>query len=166
MGSIVRPLAACCAWLLLTACDMDRDASSGSAAEFLNSGKVLPSTLPFSEAVQVGNTLYMSGQLGITPGTMNLVAGGIEPESRQTMENIRTTLEAHGYSMSDIVKCTVMLADISEWQAFNSVYQTFFMRPYPARSALGAGGLALNARVEVECIAVRGAGSAGSGTTR
>ena len=123
------------------------------AIEFLNSGKVLPTNLPFSEAVRVDNLLYLSGQLGIVPGRRQLAAGGIKEETRQTMENIKTSLEAHGYSMSDLVKCTVMLADISEWAAFNEVYQSFFQKPYPARSALGVSGLALGARVEVECIA-------------
>lgn len=122
----------------------------------LHSGAVLPKNLPFSEAVEVGGTLYLSGQIGIRPGTLELVPGGIEAEARRTMENIKTTLEAHGYSMRDVVKCTVMLADIAEWGAFNEVYRTYFTEPYPARSALGANGLALGARVEVECVAVRG----------
>ncbi len=121
--------------------------------QFLNSGKVLPTTLPFSEAVRVGNTLYLSGQIGVQPGTLKLVPGGMKEEARQTMENIRISLEANGFSLRDVVKCTVMLADISEWAAFNEVYKTFFSSPYPARSALGANGLALGARVEVECIA-------------
>ncbi|MBX9964180.1 MAG: Rid family detoxifying hydrolase [Burkholderiales bacterium] len=121
--------------------------------EYLNSGRVLPTTLPFSEAVRVRDTLYLSGQVGIVPGTMKLVPGGMKEEARQTMENIRASLEANGFSMSDVVKCTVMLADISEWAAFNEVYRTFFTAPFPARSALGANGLALGARVEVECIA-------------
>jgi reactive intermediate/imine deaminase len=103
----------------------------------------------------VGDTLYLSGQIGIKPGTLELAPGGIGAEARQTLENIRTTLEAHGYSLRDVVKCTVMLADIGEWAAFNDVYRSFFAPPYPARSALGANGLALGARVEVECIAVR-----------
>jgi 2-iminobutanoate/2-iminopropanoate deaminase len=138
----------------LAACKrVDRDGTE-PAPEFLNSGKVLPATLPFSEAVRVGNTVYLSGQIGITPGTMSLVAGGVQAEARQTMENIRTTLAAHGYAMSDIVKCTVMLADMADWPAFNAIYQTFFSAPYPARSALGANGLALGARVEVECLAI------------
>jgi len=123
--------------------------------EFLNSGKVLPTNLPFSEAVQVGNTLYLSGQVGIVPGTMKLVPGGMPEEAKQTMENIRTSLEAHGYRLSDVVKCTVMLADIGEWAAFNQIYRTYFAGKYPARSALGANGLALGARVEVECIAAK-----------
>lgn len=121
--------------------------------DYLNSGKVVPATLPFSEAVRVGDVLYLSGQVGIKPGTMQLVAGGIREEARQALENIRTSLVANGYTLGDVVKCTVMLADISEWAAFNEVYKTFFSAPYPARSALGANGLALGARVEVECIA-------------
>lgn len=121
--------------------------------EFLNSGKVLPTTLPFSEAVRVGNTLYLSGQIGAVPGTLGLAPGGIKQEAKQAMENIKTSLEAHGYAMSDIVKCTVMLADMSEWGAFNEVYKTFFANRYPARSAFGASGLALGGRLEIECIA-------------
>jgi reactive intermediate/imine deaminase len=124
--------------------------------EFLNSGKVLPRNLPFSELVRHGNTLYLSGQIGIQPGTMKLVPGGVQEEARQTMANIRTTLEAHGYSMANLVKCTVMLADIADWQAFNEVYKTFFSGDYPARSALGTSGLALGARVEVDCVGAVG----------
>ena len=124
--------------------------------EFLNPGTVLPDGLPFSEAVRVDHTLYLSGMVGVKPGTTQLVSGGIETESRQTLENIRMTVEAHGGSMDDVVKCTVMLADIAEWSTFNQVYKTFFTDRYPARSALGASGLALGARVEVECIAVVG----------
>ncbi len=101
----------------------------------------------------MGNVLYLSGQIGIVPGSMKLAPGGIREEARQTMENIKASLEAHGYGMNDLVKCTVMLADISEWGTFNEVYKSFFSGRYPARSALGANGLALGARVEVECIA-------------
>lgn len=122
--------------------------------EFLNSGKVVPAGLPFSEAVRVGDTLYLSGQIGVIPGSLKLVEGGTAAEARQAMENIKTSLEAHGYSMADLVKCTIMLADMSEWSKFNEVYKTFFSGHYPARSAFGANGLALGARLEVECIAV------------
>jgi len=130
----------------------DPAATAPATVEFLNSGKILPSTLPFSEAVRVGNLVFLSGQLGIAPDTMKLVPGGIREEARQTMENIRTTVEAHGYSMRDIVKCTVMLADMAEWNAFNEVYRGFFGDRFPARSAFGTSGLALGARCEVECI--------------
>jgi len=109
--------------------------------------------LPFSKVVKVGNMLYLSGELGVKPGSLELVAGGIGPETRQTMENIRTTLMKNGSDMSKVVKCLVMLADINEWAAMNAVYRTFFRTPYPARSALGSSGLALGARVEIECMA-------------
>ena len=110
-------------------------------------------SLPFSEAVRVGNMLYLSGQIGNLPGTVQLAPGGIQGETRQTMENIKAALEKHGSSMDEIVKCTVFLADIAEWGAMNEVYVTFFAQDPPARSALGASGLALGARVEIECLA-------------
>jgi 2-iminobutanoate/2-iminopropanoate deaminase len=122
---------------------------------YLNSGKVLPTNLPFSEAVVVGDTVLFSGQLGNLPGTLKLAPGGMAGEAKQTMENIKTSAEAHGMTMADLVKCTVMLADMSEWAAFNEIYRTYFTLKYPARSAFGANGLALGARVEVECIGVR-----------
>jgi reactive intermediate/imine deaminase len=126
------------------------------AVEFLNSGTVLPPNLPFPEAVRHGDTLYLSGQIGVTPGKLQLVPGGIRAEARQALDNIRAILEAHGRSVGDIVKCTVMLADMADWPALNDVWREFFKGPYPARSALGANGLALGARVEVECIAAAG----------
>ena len=112
-------------------------------------------SLPFSAAVRVGDMLYLSGQIG-TDSAGALVPGGIEPETRQTMENIRAVLEANGSSMGRVVKCLVMLADMAEWGAMNRVYVTFFPDHLPARSAMGASGLALGARVEIECIAVAG----------
>ena len=123
------------------------------ALQFLNSGKIPSPSLPFSEVVRVGNMLYLSGQIGIAPGTRKLVPGGLKEEARQTMENIKRSLEAQGSTMHDLVKCTVMLADISEWASFNEVYTTFFSNQYPARSAFEVNGLVLGARVEVECIA-------------
>ena len=123
--------------------------------EVLRSGAVLPKGLPFPDGVRVGNLVVMSGQLGIIPGTLKLVAGGIEAETRQTFENLRLALTAHGLSLSDVVRVQVMLADMSEWQRFNVVYLEFFPDAAPARSAFGANGLALNARVEIEVFAVR-----------
>jgi reactive intermediate/imine deaminase len=132
-------------------------AKEPAKVEFLNSGKVYPAGVPLAEAVRVGDTLYMSGQIGIQPGTLKLVPGGIKEEAKQTLTNIKTTLEAHGYTLRDVVKCTVMLADIAKWGDFNDIYKAFFSEPYPARSALGANGLAVGAQVEVECIAVKSA---------
>ena len=95
----------------------------------------------------------MSGQIGVAPGATELSPGGIEGESKQAMENIKTILEAHGYGMENLVKCTVTLADMSEWTTFNDVYREYFTDHFPARSAFGASGLAFEGRVEIECIA-------------
>jgi reactive intermediate/imine deaminase len=99
--------------------------------------------------------LYLSGQIG-TDASGGLVPGGIEAETRRTLENIRAVLEANGSSMDRVVKCTAMLADIGEWAAMNKVYVTYFKEPFPARSAFGASGLALGARLELECWATVG----------
>lgn len=122
--------------------------------EYLNSpaGKALG--LPFSEAVRVGNVLYLAGQVGNVPGKLELVPGGIRAEAKQAIENMKAILERNGSSLDHVVKCTVFLADMKEWPVFNEVYRPFFSAHFPARSALGAAGLALGARVEIECIAV------------
>ena len=112
-------------------------------------------TLPFSEAVQVGDLLFLSGQIGVAPGTLTLVPGGLDAEAAQALENIKSVLGRHGSSMDRVVKCKVFLADMRDWPAFNVVYRRYFTGSFPARSALGANGLALAARVEVECIASR-----------
>ena len=109
--------------------------------------------LPFSAVVQVGDTLYLAGQIGSAPGGFGPVEGGIQAETRQTLENIKAVVESHGSSMDRVVKCTVFLADIDEWAAMNEVYVTYFPNK-PARSALGVSGLAADARVEIECIAI------------
>ena len=114
-----------------------------------------PPAGPFSRAVRVGELLFLAGQIG-TDASGRLVPGGIEPETRQTMENIRTELRRNGLGMDRVAKCTVFLADMSEWGRMNAVYATFFPGTKPARSAAGASGLALGARVEIECIAAYG----------
>lgn len=124
--------------------------------EFYSASTEAERSLPFSDAVRVGNLLFLSGKIGIVPGTMQLAPGGIQGETRQTLENIKSTLERLGSSMSEVVKCTVFLADISEWAAMNEVYTRYFPEKPPARSALGSSGLALGARTEIECIATVG----------
>lgn len=115
---------------------------------------------PFSDAVQLGEIVFLSGQIGTRPDGGGLIEGGIGPESRQTMENVRSAVLAAGSTMDRVVKCTVFLADMADWPAFNTVYREFFPEnALPARSALGVNGLALGARVEVECIAAAGTGS-------
>lgn len=110
------------------------------------------SAMPFSESVQAGDMLYLSGQIGVTPGTTTLAPGGIEGETRQTMENIRSVLARRGLDFDDVVKCTVMLADMRDWPAFNAVYVDYFTAGrLPARSAFGSNGLAYGGRIELEC---------------
>lgn len=116
--------------------------------EYLSSPRPRPA--PFSDAVRVGHMLYLSGQLGTD--SSGLVSGGIKAETKQTMENISRLLERNGSSLNQVVKCTVMLADISERDAMNEVYVTYFAKDrMPARSAFGVSGLVLGARVEIEC---------------
>lgn len=122
--------------------------------EFLTAPGAADRALPFSEAVRVGDLLFLSGKIGTSPETGELVPGGITPETEQTLENIKAVLERHGSSLNRVIKCSVFLADISEWATMNETYVTYFPENPPARSALGASGLAMGARVEIECIAV------------
>jgi 2-iminobutanoate/2-iminopropanoate deaminase len=108
--------------------------------------------LPFSAAVRVGNMLYLSGQMG-TNWQGQIVSGGIEAETRQTLANMKAILERHGSSLDRVVKCTVMMVDMGEWPAMNAIYIQHFPVHLPARSAFGASALALGGRVEIECIA-------------
>ena len=111
-------------------------------------------TRPFTPAVQVGDILYLAGQIGTSASAQGgVVPGGIQAETRQTMLNIKDVLDKSGSSMEHVFKCTVFIADMKEWDAMNEVYTTFFPNHKPARSALGANGLALGAKVEIECLA-------------
>lgn len=127
-------------------------AQQRTAPEYISAPGAQTSDLPFSEAVRVGDVLYLSGRIGSVPG-QGLPEGGIQPETRQALESIKTVLERHGSSMDRVIKCTVMLADMAEWGAMNEVYREFFPVNKPARSAFGTSGLAAGARVEIECMA-------------
>lgn len=108
--------------------------------------------LPFSDAVRVGDILYLSGQIGLRPD--GSLPPGIAAQARQVMDNIGAVLAKSGLGWSDVAKCTVMLDSIADWPAFNQIYVSYFPdKKFPARSAFGADGLALGALVEVECLA-------------
>jgi 2-iminobutanoate/2-iminopropanoate deaminase len=144
----MRILTIACTVVALTACQAEQE----TVVQYLKADPSSP--LPFSDAVRVGDLLFVSGQIGTVSG-MTLIDGGIQAETRQTMDNIRAILERNGSSMDRVVKCLIMLDDVGEWGAMNEVYVTYF-DPLPARSAMGADGLALGARVEIECIATVG----------
>lgn len=151
------------AWLLaVSACTIeqrtDRDGGDG-LVESTRRQIIQPegvARLPvFSSAVRSGDFIFLSGALGALPGVSppQLVEGGIEAETRQTMENIVAVLDAAGATLTDLVKCTVFLANIEDYAAMNAVYVEYFPVDPPARSAVAGSGLALGARVEIECIA-------------
>ena len=111
--------------------------------------------LPFSDAVRVGDMVYLSGSIGVA--TDGKLPAGIEAQARQTMDNIGVVLKRSNLGFGDLVKCTVMLDNMADWPAFNKVYVTYFPDgKFPARSAFGTDGLALGALLEVECWAYAG----------
>jgi reactive intermediate/imine deaminase len=130
-------------------------AAAQQRVEYLNSNPQAAQSRPFSEAVRVGDILYLSGALGTRPGA-GLAEGGITAETTQALENIKATLERHGSSIDRVVKCTVMLTDMADFRAMSDAYVKFFPTNRPARSAFAVAGLAATAKVEIECIAAAG----------
>lgn len=108
---------------------------------------------PYSQAIKVGNLVFVSGQVPIVPATGEFVEGGIKEQTRQSLTNAKAILEEAGTSLSKVVKTTVYLSDMANFAAMNEVYAEFFTQPYPARSAVAVKTLPKNALVEVECIA-------------
>lgn len=140
--------------IVLSLLTLNTTATATPAWEFHRGERSLNKNYPFSEAVRVGDLLFLAGKLGTLPDNKGLTPGGIGPETRQAMENIKTVVERYGSDMNRVAKCTVFLADMNEWSQMNDVYRTFFKDNFPARSAVEVSGLAINARVEIECIAV------------
>ena len=123
--------------------------------EFINSQENIDRGYPFSEATVVNGIIYLSGEIGtLTDGS--LISGGIIPETQQTLTNIKNKLEKIGGSMDDIFKCTCMLSDINDWPLMSQEYKKFFNpNKLPARSAFAGSGLALGAKLEIECMAIK-----------
>jgi reactive intermediate/imine deaminase len=109
----------------------------------------------YSQAVEVGNTLWVSGQIPLDPVTQKLVAGGIDAEVHQVFKNLRAIVTAAGASFDDVVKATVFLTDLSHFSLVNKIMAEYFREPYPARAAVGVAALPRGAQVEVECIVAR-----------
>lgn len=110
--------------------------------------------VPLSAVVRAGELVFVSGQLGFVPGSRELVPGGAGPEAQAALGGVAANLAKVSLGMEDVVKCTVFLADIADFQTMNAVYTKFFPKDPPARSAVAVAGLVLNAKVEIECIAV------------
>ncbi|MEL7029791.1 MAG: Rid family hydrolase [Pseudomonadota bacterium] len=147
-----RFVASCLCAGALAACS---NAPQTAEIRFISNPIYAEQGIPISDAVEADGWLFLSGVIGVQPGTAKLVPGGVEAESRRVMDIIKSRLEAEGLGMDRIVRCLVMIDDMAEWPTFNSVYKEYFDGDYPARSAFGADGLALGARVEVECTARR-----------
>jgi reactive intermediate/imine deaminase len=128
--------------------------SNSQEIEYINSSESKKNDYPFSEATVVNDIIYLSGQIG-TLENGKLIDGGIKAETIQTMLNIKSVLEKNGSSLKKVFKCTCMLADIKDWGEMSIEYKKFFTKNMPARSAFAGSGLALNARVEIECWAVK-----------
>ena len=109
---------------------------------------------PYSQAIQVGNLVYTSGQIPIDPSTGSLVEGGVKEQARQSLLNVKAILEEAGLTMSNVVKTTVFMSDMNDFAEMNAVYAEFFTEPYPARSAVAVKTLPKGALVEIEVIAV------------
>ena len=110
---------------------------------------------PYSQAVEVGNTLYVSGQLPIVPATGAFPSEDIKDQTRASLENIKAILAQAGMTMANVVKTTVLLDDMGDFAAMNEVYSSFFEKPYPARAAFEVAKLPKAAKVEIEVVAVR-----------
>ena len=110
---------------------------------------------PYSQAVLAGNTIYVSGQIPVDPATGEFAGDTIEEQTRQSLTNVSNILSAAGFSMADVVKTTVLLADIADFAAMNAIYAEFFTEPFPARAAFAAAGIPKGAKVEIECVAVK-----------
>jgi reactive intermediate/imine deaminase len=107
---------------------------------------------PYSQAVRVGDTVYVSGQIPLDPATGALVSGDIEAEIRRVLENLQAIVQAAGGSLRQVVKVTVFLTDLAHFAAVNQLMATYFSEPYPARAAIGVAALPRGARIEMECV--------------
>lgn len=107
---------------------------------------------PYSQAVRVGNTIWVSGQIPLDPGSKEMIAGDIEMQTRQVFDNLKAIVEAAGATLDDVVKANVYLVDLSHFAVVNKVMADYFSEPYPARAAVGVAALPRGAQVEAECI--------------
>ena len=141
------------AWALaLAAC---APAVSGGDRAVVSTPEAPAAIGPYSQAVRVGGTLYVAGQIPLDPRTGRLVEGGIEAQTRQALDNVRAILRAAGFGMQDVVQVQVFLADLGDYAAFNQVYAEYFPSAPPARAVVQVSRIPRDARVEVMVVAAR-----------
>ena len=142
-------------FFLLAGCEVSSDHAAPAGRQVIVTEKAPAAIGPYSQAVRVGDTLYLSGQIALDPATGQLVGGGIEAETRQVLANIRRVLEAGGFETTDVVQAQVFLADLDDYAAMNAVYAETFGDSPPARAAVQVARLPLDARVEIMVVAVK-----------
>jgi len=154
---VTRPFSLLLTLLILTGCVTVSDTQVPASAERrpIATEHAPKAIASYSQAIQVGKTLYLSGQVGLDPSTGQLVPGGLQEEARQALDNCRAVLEEAGFALSDVVQVQVFLADVGDYAAFNEIYARYFPPPAPARAAVAVAGLPRGARVEVLMTAVR-----------
>lgn len=145
----------CAIWTVLLSCFMATTyAQESTEVIFYKSHEPKKQNAPFSDVVQAGNMYFLAGQIGMDQKTRTLVEGGVQAETEQAIKNIEDVLAQHDLTLDNVVKCTVILSDISDFAAFNEIYTQFFTQK-PARTTFAASGLAANAHIEVDVIAVK-----------
>ncbi|WP_108867122.1 RidA family protein [Aquimarina aquimarini] len=142
-----------CLLMIFIGCTMNTSDSKKEVV-FHKTHEPKKSKAPFSDIVQVGDLYFLSGQIGMDHSVRELVEGGIKVETKQALENIKDVLKHHNMDMENVVKCTVILSDINDFSAFNEIYKDYFPHK-PARTTFAAKGLAKDAKIEIECVAVK-----------
>jgi 2-iminobutanoate/2-iminopropanoate deaminase len=146
---------ACAALLVFAGCSAPTDPSVGSDREIVVTPDAPAAIGPYSQAVRVGDTLYVAGQIGLSPETGEMVEGGIEAETHQVLANLEAVLGAAGFGFEDVVQSQVFLADLDDYAAMNAIYAGVFDDSFPARAAVQVARLPRDARVEILMIAAR-----------
>lgn len=143
-----------CVLIVLFAFGMFSCQPNNQNIKFHKSHEPKKAQAPFSDVVEANGFLFLAGQVGMNHTTRTLVEGGIEAETKQCIENIKDVLAQHNSSLDRVVKCTVILRDINDFEAFNEIYKTYFPNK-PARTTFAASGLAVGANIEIDVIAVK-----------
>ena len=142
--------------LALTGCVSVTETDRPLARRVISTDRAPAAIASYSQAIQVGNILYLAGQIGLDPATREMVPGGLEAETRRAIENCRAVLEAAGYSLKDVVQVQIFLADITDYAKLNEVYATYFPEDPPARAVVAVAALPRGARMEIVMTAVKG----------